>query len=371
MKKISLLCVLILFISGKIVGDEKTRPLSPDGPYLFYNADSSVRMIQIYNDGHIKDTICYNIPDSLNIEIHDTQGKYNFNFTISSNINDILIPAYKYKQADSIFVISDIHGRLDLFVELLVSHNIIDKNLQWNFGSNQLLILGDIFDRGDDVTQIFWLVVKLEQEAKKTGGSVSFILGNHETMILAGDIRYATEKYRLVSDTLNLALNELYAKNTWLGKWIASKNTIEISGDYMFVHAGISEDLCDKYKDPAIVNGVIRNNLFYSKQQKKEMSDTVKFMFGNKGPVWYRGMVRNEQKYNPITDSALKKIKKQYNVKHIIVGHTIMDDVCEFFNGSVIAVNVDNKKNFIENKSRGLLLTDKSRHIIYNNQFSK
>lgn len=345
--------------------------LSPDGPYVFYNPNGSLRIIQIDSDGQIKDNVYYSMPDSLNLDIKDSNGKYDFSFTITSDTNDIIIPDFKYKQADSVFVVSDIHGRFDLFIELLLSHNVIDKNLHWNFGNNQLLVLGDIFDRGDDVTQILWFVAKLEKEAKKESGKVSFLLGNHETMIMASDVRYVTEKYKHVSDTLNVPINELYGKNTWLGKWIASKNTIEISGDYMFVHAGISKDLCDKYEDPAIINDVIRKNIFYSKEQKRERSDTVQFMFGNKGPVWYRGMVRDDQKYNPITDSTIRVIKKLYKVKYIVVGHTVMDEVCNFHNGSVIAINVDNKKNFTNNKSRGLLLTSKNKYTIYNNHYSK
>ena len=43
------------------------------------------------------------------------------------------------------------------------------------------MIIGDIFDRGKDVPQIFWLFYKLEEEAAKAGGHVSFMLGNHET----------------------------------------------------------------------------------------------------------------------------------------------------------------------------------------------
>ena len=38
------------------------------------------------------------------------------------------------------------------------------------------MVIGDIFDRGKDVPQIFWLFYKLEDEAAKAGGTVSFLL---------------------------------------------------------------------------------------------------------------------------------------------------------------------------------------------------
>lgn len=70
---------------------------------------------------------------------------------------------------------SDPHGRLDCVISLLQGNGVINDNYQWNFGSNHLVIIGDIFDRGKDVLQIFWLFYKLEDEAVKAGGHVSFL----------------------------------------------------------------------------------------------------------------------------------------------------------------------------------------------------
>ena len=371
MKNLNFLIFLVLFISGSIAGDGKPKMLSPDGPYVFYGPDGSLKVVQIDNHGEIWDTTYARQPDSLCLEIRDTHGKYDFVLTIDPDSNNIIVPDCIYNQADSIFIVSDLHGRFDLFVKLLMSHKIIDENLKWSFADNQLLVLGDTFDRGDDVTQILWFTYKLEKEARKVGGKVSFLLGNHETMVLSGDVRYVTGKYREFSDTLNIDTKELYGKDTWLGKWISSKNTVEITGKYMFVHAGISEEFCDRFGNLEVVNDIIRDNLFYSKQQKKGKSATLNFLFGNEGPVWYRGMVKRDEKYSPITEAAVRKIKKRYDVEHIIVGHTVMDEVSEFFKGSVIAVNVDNEKNAFENKSRGLMLIKNSRYAVYNDTFSE
>ncbi|MBQ7998799.1 MAG: metallophosphatase, partial [Bacteroidales bacterium] len=127
----------------------------------------------------------------------------------------------------------------------------------------------------------------------------------------------------------------------------------------------------DRFGNLEVVNDIIRDNLFYSKQQKKGKSATLNFLFGNEGPVWYRGMVKRNEKYSPITEVAVRKIKKRYDVEHIIVGHTVMDEVSEFFKGSVTAVNVDNEKNAFENKSRGLMLIKNSRYAVYNDTFSE
>ncbi len=35
-----------------------------------------------------------------------------------------------------------------------------------------MIVISDVFDRGKDVLPIFWLMYKLEQEAKKDAGGV-------------------------------------------------------------------------------------------------------------------------------------------------------------------------------------------------------
>ena len=53
---------------------------------------------------------------------------------------------------------SDPHANLECVISLLQVNKVIDKNLNWIYKKNQLMIIGDIFDRGYDATQIFWLV---------------------------------------------------------------------------------------------------------------------------------------------------------------------------------------------------------------------
>ena len=66
------------------------------------------------------------------------------------------------------------------------------------------MVIGDIFDRGKDVPQIFWLFYKLEDEAAKAGGTVSFLLGNHEPLVLANDLLYTKDKYKVLAQKLNM-----------------------------------------------------------------------------------------------------------------------------------------------------------------------
>ncbi len=82
------------------------------------------------------------------------------------------------------------------------------------------MFAGDMFDRGEQVTECLWLIYSLEEKAKKSGGYVHFILGIiMEIMNLCGDIRYRQKKYSRHEQLLNKSyVNDLFGKGSELGK---------------------------------------------------------------------------------------------------------------------------------------------------------
>lgn len=49
-----------------------------------------------------------------------------------------------------------------------------------------------MLDRGDNEVEIFYALERLQKEAKQAGGALHVLNGNHETMNIAQDIRYAS-----------------------------------------------------------------------------------------------------------------------------------------------------------------------------------
>jgi hypothetical protein len=52
--------------------------------------------------------------------------------------------------------------------------------------------VGDVLDRGDQELEIFFWLERLQREAAAAGGALHVLNGNHETMSVARDFRYAT-----------------------------------------------------------------------------------------------------------------------------------------------------------------------------------
>ncbi|MDR0891500.1 MAG: metallophosphoesterase [Mediterranea sp.] len=360
-----LLLVLFTQSSGASAGtlshneDKKPETLSADGPYILYQPDGKVRVVEVDTKGDISDKQYDVLPPDFTLHVTNHAGHFPFDV----KLHPIRRPDWQCHQPGKVLVMSDPHGRLDCVVSLLRGNGVVDADLHWSYGKNHLVIIGDVFDRGNDAIQIFWLFYKLEAEAAEAGGHVSFLLGNHEPMELAGDLRYAKPKYKMLAEKLGLAYPQLIGPNTELGRWLATRNVMMTIGKNLFVHAGLSKPFYDRNLTIPTVNEEMSKALFMTSKERKALSPLTAFLYSNDGPIWYRGMVRAEERYKPLAADTLQLLLKRYKVGHIIVGHTIFADIPTFYDGRVIGVNVDNEENREHARGRALLI-ERNRYIV-------
>lgn len=251
-----------------------------------------------------------------------------------------------YKNVEKIAAISDIHGQVDIFKALLRNNGVIDNSLNWSWGKGHLVITGDIFDRGDTVTEALWLVFKLEQQAKAAGGKLHYLLGNHEYMVLRGDERYIHDKYKHTLGVMKMDLKTLFNEYSTLGQWLRSKSTVIKINDYIFMHGGIHQDFLDLNLSLEHANAMFRQTIGQSRKMLKALPLT-KVLYGRTGPIWYRGYFKE----NDLTSQDIDSLLKQLGVKHIVVGHTSQQQVETRFGGKVIAIDTS-----IKNAVKGELL---------------
>ena len=206
--------------------------------------------------------------------------------------------------------------------------------------------------QGHDVIGI---TMKLWREGRYRGGSKDACFGPGE----AEDIIRAESLCR----QLGIEYRDLFGPDSELGRWVASWNAICILGRNLYVHAGLSSEFYRQDIPIPEVNMEMSRALFLRHKERRDASKKIDFLYGSNGPIWYRGMVIDGEKYNPINADTLKLMLTRYDVDHIIVGHTIFEDVSSFHDGSVICVNVDNRKNRDKGRGRALLI-DHNRYFI-------
>ncbi len=305
--------------------------LPPDGPYLFQEEDGWVaRWVDTENrrEGELafRPRNFDRLPDfpSFDPALIDTERNF-------SELNETT-----FEGVSRVVALSDIHGQFDTGVHLLENNGIIDGDQHWAFGDGHLVIVGDIFDRGDQVTELLWLIHNLQIEAKAAGGRVHFLLGNHETMTLEGDDRYLNKKYRVTSGMTGKFYHELYGPDTYLGRWLRNLPLAITINETAFVHGGISRTMARHVGSIERINSLYRAHLI-DVEDMDEATEEAKLdlLHGKMGPLWYRGYFQRAE----FTDRDLSYVLKRLDVDRIIVGHTSFTAIQSYFDDRVIAVD--------------------------------
>ncbi|HYJ41785.1 MAG TPA: metallophosphoesterase [Steroidobacteraceae bacterium] len=252
-----------------------------------------------------------------------------------------------------LFVVADTHGEYEILVAMLQKHGVVNAQLGWTFGRGDLVVLGDVFDRGPNHTEILWLLYQLEAEARRAGGGVHLVLGNHETMVLLGDLRYLNPKYVQTAQLLGVgSYSELFGATSVLGQWLRTKPTMLKINDLLCLHAGISRALIDSGLSLREINAGVRSLLDGSMPTNDAQRERAALLMGSTGPLWYRGYFAEQTTFPTATMADVDLALEKFGAHRILIGHTIVPTVRSLYDGKVIAVNVyprrddDGRANF-------------------------
>ena len=198
----------------------------------------------------------------------------------------LLLPGVAFPQSapQRIVAVGDLHGDYEAWRAIAGAAGLIDAKGNWTGGKTTLVQAGDIVDRGPDSLKIIRDLMKLQKEAPKRGGRVIVLVGNHEAMMMTGDLRYVhpgeyaafsnkdsksrrDRAYELNKPAIEASyrartpeMSSAAIKDTWfkevplgmlehqaawkpngeLGKWTLGNPAVVKLGNSLFVHGGIS-----------------------------------------------------------------------------------------------------------------------------------
>jgi hypothetical protein len=308
-----------------------------DGPHVYWRNDTTAIVFYLCSDALVTRT--YAVDATLRFR----------GFCADSTIDYTIFAQAPAFDADSfggvtrIMAISDIHGEFDALADFLKAAGVVDDALHWSWGDGHLVVDGDTFDRGDQVTECLWLFYRLEQEARSVGGRVHVLLGNHETMVLRRDLRYVNSKYLDgIVRRSRIYYDELYGPDMELGRWLRTRNTVVKVNDVLFVHGGMPPELVAEGTSLTRINEMGRANLDL-RSYEVAFSDSIKAFYGHtpSGPYWYRGYhSAQENRYPQATEADIDATLAVYGVSAIVVGHTEIDRVESLYGGRVYGIDV-------------------------------
>ena len=260
--------------------------------------------------------------------------------------------------AERIVVVGDLHGDHDAWLAIARAARIIEGHGRWSGGRTILVQVGDVVDRGPDSLKIIRHLMRLQREAPRQGGRAVVLVGNHEAMMMTGDLRYVhpgeyaafadlnSERLRTLTYEANQAaietayrvrmagaspaairdhwikthpLGMLEHQRAWrpdgeLGQWALSNPALARIGDTLFVHGGISAAYA------ALPLDEINRRVAAALKAQDEAPTAI--INDPMGPLWYRGLIHSEATAVPRNTQEIDLVIRAYGVKRIVVGHT-------------------------------------------------
>lgn len=178
---------------------------------------------------------------------------------ITETVSEINLPRRFLRQpprtepGERIYAIGDIHGRADLFLALLRSISRDQERQPLDGRATRIVVLGDFIDRGPSSRQILEALSRVPDRQ-----ALTVLMGNHEECLLAcatgmGDPRDGWLDFggRETLASYDMSPPEPDQSKDVYGRllterigqqvvdWLASLPLFAISGDYVFVHAGL------------------------------------------------------------------------------------------------------------------------------------
>lgn len=331
-----------------------------DGPYVFWENDHQA--VLTYYERVKEKNITHLFEKTFEIDSNVLKVKGILWDTNTYHIERSYNPQpSKIKMKGGIFVIGDVHGRMHALQKLLINNQIIDSKLNWTFGNGHLVFLGDVFDRGSMVTETLWFIHELQYKARKQGGNVHLLLGNHEIMTIDGNHNYLNDKYLYFSQFFSKYYKSFYNNNSEIGKWLRNLNSIiEINGN-LFSHAGISPQMDSLKISIDSINNFVRSYL--NSTIDSSNIGVLNNVLGLHGPFWYRGYRDFLEHTQEQLDFFVKTYLKDNGLKRMIIGHNEYAEIKPMFDNKLISIDV--YINESGNSMQGLLINQEHLYICY------
>jgi len=280
-----------------------------------------------------------------------------------------------YENVERVVAIGDLEGAYEKYLDMLRTAGLINPAGDWIGGRAHLVQLGDIPDRGPHSRAIMNHLMRIERQARRAGGRVHALIGNHEAMNVEGDLRYVHPgEYEAFVTRNSARVREQFYQQTlrhlranppaaglptfdaawraqweaehplgWVehrrawgpsgayGRWITAHNAVLRINDTLFVHGGIGPSFNGYDRD--VMNRAIQGAL-----RLRPVTGLENIVTNQEGPLWYRGLARNDE---AAEQANLDAVLVRHGVARIVMGHTKLAPlVVPRFGGRVLVADI-------------------------------
>lgn len=214
-----------------------------------------------------------------------------------------------HRASGRVVAVGDLHGDLGVTRKVLRAAGAIDSDDHWVGGKLVLVQTGDTIDRGDDDRAVIDLIERLRVEARKAGGELIAMSGNHEIMNVAGDLRYVSEASAAAFEQ---GRAQAFAPGAPYARIFATWPVITKVDRSVFVHGGVLL--------AHVRYGIDRMNEETAAWMRGERA-APEIMMADDAPVWTRLYSAADEPPAEVC-AQLIKVLSELGVDRMIVGHT-------------------------------------------------
>lgn len=288
-----------------------------------------------------------------------------------------------------IVAVGDLHGDFAAWRDIALAAGLIDAQGRWAGNKAVFVQAGDVIDRGPDGRRIELDLMRLQREAKRAGGQVIALVGNHEAMNMTGDLRYVSPAdfaayanansgrlrdqtyaanraaiaafFRKSDPTLSAdgvrqawygatPLGWLEHKLAWaptgeIGGWVAGNPAVVLMDGVIFVHGGISAAYS--------ATPIAEINARVAKALTAQDASPAAIINDPEGPLWYRGLVlpRTAPESDAATpdgskapsasiEAELSQVLKAYGARRMVIAHTpLLSGIAILYDGRLARID--------------------------------
>ena len=225
------------------------------------------------------------------------------------------------QNADEIFAIGDAHSDFKRLVRAMAAAQIIERSVdnpedaRWRAGHAVLVTTGDMIDKGPRALDVLRLLKWLRAEARRAGGDVVILAGNHEAEFLADPGAPKGREFAAQLNAAHIKPADVGACRGEFGEFLCSLSFAARVGDWFFSHGGNSAGR--RLEDLAVdlETGVEREG-FGTKQLIGDESVLESRLNGEGRKVWIdAGLPARTEK------QLLAEYAAALGVAHIVEGH--------------------------------------------------
>lgn len=270
--------------------------------------------------------------------------------------------------ARRIYAVGDIHGAFDELTSTLETFKVASRKspeafrFRWTGQDSVLVFTGDFNDRGLHTKQTYDAIMDLQQQAEKDGGRVVVTMGNHEVMMLNGQVEewaktltsHKKQHYQNTIDSFTrdgLDYHEAISEKGVYGSWIRNLPLFAVINGFMFVHAGLpnkpvtKSTLAADFKDD-ITKGDFKTGIFMN-------HDSV---------LWNRDWWKD--------DELVSRNLKVLGIMGVVFGHTVgalgNDGKIVVKDNRLISIDIGMTPAYGKSKGGGLLISNTATdHMVF------